>query len=465
MTAVSVLLAVSLVSGSAGASPSSLAEAVRSYTANYNAAPTASATLDAPIPSFTRQTGLPCNVCHTAFPQLTAFGRRFKLNGYTLTGLQVVTAGKEGSQSLKLDVIPPISAMAQVSVTQVKTAVPGTQNGNVAFPQQLSLFVGEAITPRIGTFIQLTYDGSDGSIGMDNADIRYANHAQLGSKDLLYGFTLNNNPTVQDVWNTVPAWGFPYNSSEVAPGPGAATLIDGGLGQQVAGLGAYAMYDDLLYAEFSVYRSAPQGGAQPPDGSSSGILHGVAPYWRAALTHSWGARSVELGTYGMSAEMYPSGVTGPYDRYTDLALDAQYEQPVGAGSFTAHATWIHERQTLNATFAAGTSANSFNTLDAVKVNGVYYTPSRIGIAAGYFSTTGTADAGLYAPSPVSGYAANSPNSAGIIGELSYMPWLNTRFGAQYVAYTKFNGGTTGYDGAGRSASDNNTLYLYTWLMF
>jgi hypothetical protein len=465
MSPVSVLLAVSLVSGAAGTRPASLAEAVRNYTASYAASPSASATADAPIPSFTRQTGLACNVCHTAFPQLTAFGRRFKLNGYTLTGLQVVTAGQAPNQSLKLDVIPPVSAMAQASVTQLKTAVPGTQNGDAAFPQELSLFVGEAITPRIGTFIQLTYDGADGSIGIDNADIRYANHAQVGTKDLTYGFTLNNNPTVQDVWNTTPVWGFPYNASGVAPTPGVATLIDGGLEQQVAGLGAYAMYDDLLYAEFSVYRSAPQGGAQPPDATSEGILHGVAPYWRAALTHSWGARAVELGTYGMSAEMYPSGVAGPTNRFTDVALDAQYEQPVGQGSFTAHATWIHERQTLDASFAAGDAANSFNTVDAVKVNGVFYTPNRIGIAGGYFSTTGSADAGLYTPGDVTGFAANSPNSAGIIGELSFMPWLNTRFGAQYVAYTKFNGGTTGYDGAGRSASDNNTLYVYTWLMF
>ena len=42
------------------------------------------------IPSFSRQTGLACNVCHTAFPMLTAFGRQFKLNAYTLTGLQTI---------------------------------------------------------------------------------------------------------------------------------------------------------------------------------------------------------------------------------------------------------------------------------------------------------------------------------------------------------------------------------------
>jgi hypothetical protein len=464
MGPVPVLLAISLASPAAAANSASLTDVVRSYTVDY-AARAATRGASTPIPSFTRQTGLACNVCHTAFPQLTAFGRRFKLNGYTMTGLQVVTAGKAENQSLKIDVIPPLSVMAQAGVTQVKTAVPGTQNTNAEFPQELSLFVGEAISPKIGTFIQLTYDGAEGSFGIDNADIRYASHAQLGSKDLLFGVTLNNSPSVQDVWNTTPVWGFPYNSSGVAPAPAAGTVIDEALGQEVAGLGAYAMFDNLLYGEFSVYRSAQQGAANPPDATSEGVLHSVAPYWRVALTHDWGAHSVEVGTYGMSAAIYPSGVGGLWDRYTDLAIDGQYEQAVGAGSFTAHATWIHERQTLDASFDAGDAANSFNTLNVVRVNGIFYTPSRIGLSAGYFSTTGTADNGLYAATPITGSATGSPNSAGIIGELSFMPWLNTRFGAQYVAYTKFNGGKTGYDGSGRNASDNNTLYLYTWLMF
>jgi hypothetical protein len=46
-----------------------------------------------------------------------------------------------------------------------------------------------------------------------------------------------------------------------------------------------------------------------------------------------------------------------------------------------------------------------------------------------------------------------------------MPWLNTRFEAQYVACSKFDGASTNYDGSGRNASDNNTLYLMVWLVF
>src|ERR1700681_1636595 len=36
------------------------------------------------LPSFARQTGQPCGTCHTDFPYLTPFGRRFKLLGYTV---------------------------------------------------------------------------------------------------------------------------------------------------------------------------------------------------------------------------------------------------------------------------------------------------------------------------------------------------------------------------------------------
>src|ERR1700730_11521732 len=38
------------------------------------------------LPLYARQTGQPCAACHTAFPELTPFGRRFKLGGYTLGG-------------------------------------------------------------------------------------------------------------------------------------------------------------------------------------------------------------------------------------------------------------------------------------------------------------------------------------------------------------------------------------------
>jgi len=441
-----------------------LDDAVRRYLREHGT----SATVHANIPSFSRQTGLACSACHTAFPHLTQFGRLFKLNGYTLTALQMVSAGDSGKRaSLKLDLIPPVSAMVMSSLTQVSKALPGTQNGTVQFPQQLSLFFGEAITPRIGTFLQVTYDPAAGTIGMDNADIRFANRATLGDKSVIYGLTLNNNPTVQDVWNTVPAWSFPYASSSVAPSPAAAAVLDGQLGQQVAGLGGYALWDNHLYGEFSLYKSAQQGANPLADTLSTNVIRGVAPYWRAFWHEQLGTRDLMVGTLGMSTTMYPTGISGARNTFTDVGFDAQFDVPIGEGKggFSAHALYLHESQHLDADVANGVAENLVNTLNTFRVNASWYTPTRVGLTASYFATSGSVDQLRYPAGAVGGSATGSPNSNGLIFELSALPWLNTRFELQYVVYNKFNGGGSNYDGFGRSAKDNNTLYLMSWVVF
>jgi hypothetical protein len=45
------------------------------------------------------------------------------------------------------------------------------------------------------------------------------------------------------------------------------------------------------------------------------------------------------------------------------------------------------------------------------------------------------------------------------------PWQNTRIGVEYTAYNRFNGGKTVYDGFGRDATGNDTLYVLAWVMF
>ena len=199
------------------------------------------------VPSFARQTGLSCNVCHSTPPELTSFGRLFKLNGYTLTGIKQIQAGESG-KNLSIDQLPPLSAMIQIADTQTSKAQPGTQNGNVQFPQQLSLFYAGAISQNMGAFAQLTYTQTDDHFTMDNADIRYADHTQLWGSDTIYGVTINNAPTVEDVWNTTSAWGFPWMSSGVAPTPAASTLLGGGLtgSGSVAGAGVYTFWDNRV---------------------------------------------------------------------------------------------------------------------------------------------------------------------------------------------------------------------------
>ena len=128
-------------------------------------------------------------------------------------------------------------------------------------------------------------------------------------------------------------------------------------------------------------------------------------------------------------------------------------------------TYIKEKQQLDGSFALGLAENPANDLKTFRLGASYYFRRTVGGALGVFSTTGSTDAIRYAPAPTFGFANNSPNSKGWMAEASYIPWQNVKLLAQYVAYQKFNGETNNYDGTGRNASDNNTLYLLGWLAF
>lgn len=411
------------------------------------------------VPSFARQTGLQCNTCHTVFPQLTPFGRQFKLSGYTLTD-----STKGHASGLQENWMPPLSFMLQVSETFTKEKQPDTQNGNVLFPDQMSLFYAGRIADKAGAFIQTTYDGVEDHFTLDNTDVRFALSRSSQGKSLSYGLTLNNNPTVQDLWNSTPAWSYPYASSGVAPAPTAATLIDGGLGQQVAGLGFFGMWNDKLYGELAFYRASQVGQPQPPGWDNEDTVDGTLPYWRVAYEHNWGEHSLEVGSYGLTADIFPSGISGSTNRYRDMALDAQYQFIGAVNSLTLHTTYIHEKQTLDAFYPVEAS-NSSNVLKTFKVDATYYRSRRYGGTMGYFSTTGDTDPLLYQPEAISGSRTGKPDTNGWIAELDYLPWENTKFSLQYTWYDKYNGTSSNYDGFGRSAGDNDTLYLNGWLNF
>jgi hypothetical protein len=407
-----------------------------------------------------------CAACHNYFPQLNSFGRQFKLGGYTLSTISTIDQkDQQGKENLKLLTTPPVSVMLQTSFSHLKEKLPDTQNDNIELPQQLSVFLSGLIAPGLGTFIQLTYDQQGAAIGIDNIDFRYARQANLFSKSLIYGFTLNNNPTVQDIWNSTPAWGYPFASSLVAPSPMAATLLEGGLAQQVAGIGTYGLFNNLLYAEFSFYRSAPQGVPDPPSTDAEMIVKGVAPYWRLALQHQWEKNYLEIGMLGLSANLYPKGIAGNTDRYTDIGFDLQFEHSVSNSTIILHSSWIREMQKLTASVDSGNVQNDKNSLNSFKIDASIYFDRGFGLTAAYFSTKGSNDPIQYSPSPVSGSRIGKPDSDGVILQVNFIPWNNTQFSLQYVINNKFNRTSSDYDASGRNASANNCLYLLTWINF
>ncbi len=426
----------------------------------------------AALPSFARQTGNACTACHVGGfgPRLTNYGRLFKLNGYVW-----------GAEEQNL---PPVAGMVVGSFTNTKKDQAGgaaTHYGdnNNATLDEASVFYAGRILPKLGAFIQATYDGIERSFALDNVDIRYADQATLAGKNVVYGVSLNNNPTVQDPWNTTPAWGYPFSSSGLAPTPGTSTLIDGGLEMQVAGLTAYALWNDLLYLEGGVYGTQPRHAQSTlgidPNGESQ--IHGAAPYWRAAVQHSVGEQYVAAGVFGLDAHIYPErDKTAGTDHVTDVGVDANYQVNLNEQStITANAVFIRESQKLGASQSLGLAANSSNTFQTFKANAGYYYNNTYGLTGGYFTSWGSKDTGLFSADPIGGSRTQKPNSTGYLVEATYTPfgkddsWLaplaNLRLGLQYVGYTKFNGAKLDYDGSGRNASDNNTMFLFAWLAF
>jgi hypothetical protein len=412
------------------------------------------------VPAFAIQTSQPCAACHVgAFgPQLKPFGRDFKLHGYV---------GNDGK-----DHGLPLAMTARTSFThtfepQAGGAAPGFKpNDNVALDIVSGFYAGK-IAAQTGAFIEVTWDGVAQQAHADNMDIRHVGEAQLFGRDLLWGLTANNGPTVSDPWNSTPVWGFPYNRSPLAPTPMAGTVLDGGLAQRVIGAGAYALWNDLLYAEIDVYKgldtkTLKATGQVPDDGNQT---RDVIPYARLALIRDWGSHHAEVGAYALTGSVLPGGnqTLGFNNRVRDIAVDGTYQfifdpAKVTSDMLSAHATFIHEDASIDAIEAPALFGTTRHSLDTVRFDVSYSFAATVTPSVQYFRTTGTTDAAYWST------PNGSPNADGMILEVAYVPWgkpdspfpnVNLRLAAQYVSYF-------GFDGSSANANRNNNFYFSLW---
>jgi len=383
----------------------------------------------------------------------------------------------------------PLSAMAVASYVHTKRAQdePPTEdakrNNNASFDEG-SIFLAGGVGSHVGGFAQVTYSGPDKAWAWDNVDLRAVGTGKIAGKDLTYGLSLNNNPTIQDSWNTLPGWGFPYTDSDYAPAPDTAPLLDGGLGQAVLGLTAYGWLDSKFYLEGGGYSTPSRGtlnffGADPND---PGKIHGIAPYGRAAFQTALGGGTFEAGAFALKAALYPDRdrSSGRSDRYTDVGLDTSWIKPVGSGTLTFNARYTHEKRSLDATCLLGMADGSIDegplsdcahgTLDEVRGDVSYYWHNVVGVTVSPFSVTGSANPFVYPDN-----RTLKPNSSGVQfqidgtpfgnGKFALAPRFNVRVGAQYTMYSRFNGAHSNFDNSGRNARDNNTLRVFTWFAF
>jgi hypothetical protein len=124
----------------------------------------------------------------------------------------------------------------------------------------------------------------------------------------------------------------------------------------------------------------------------------------------------------------------------------------------------------------GGAEHGSNTLDSIQLAATYHLGTRWGFTIEPFFTFGSRDNCVYnggscAPgtstpvlSPITGSRNGLPNNDGVTFEIDFNPWQNTRLGLQYIWYYDFNGARSNYDGFGRNASYNNTIYLFAWFV-
>jgi hypothetical protein len=435
------------------------------------------------IPLFARQTGQNCLSCHAGgqFPELTPYGRKFKLTGYTMGERDKV----------------PLAVMGVASLARVSNTTPGSGDVAADFPQNgalrfttASIFAGGKITDNLGLFAQWTWNAYDhqndqmqwvSHSSSDQFDLRYADRFIGASRDLIIGASLNNNPGVTDVWNTfnsaftsVPGYvpvanaaggaGSPFTDVPVAP-------ILQSLGPTAAGMNVYVYWNDTVYAELGAYRTANgpfsflSQGISDANMGFPAKLKGLNPYWRLALNHDWGPNSAMVGFYGITVDAYAAApdISGPTVRFRDVGIDGQYQYILDPHMISAQVSYTRERISDPNLVLAD---NDTNTLNHLRLKATYVYQAKYGASLGYASVDGSADAALY-PGDLSGatpfgFGNNTPDTRVWIPEVFWTPIQNVRIGLQYYKFTKYAGASTNYDGNGRNASDNNTLFFYVW---
>jgi hypothetical protein len=409
------------------------------------------------VPSFARQTGMACVACHIGGfgPHLTDFGIHFKLTGYTIA--------KDDEFRI------PIAGMAIASVTDTSKPSSGsdadTKNKKLSI-DQASIFLAGKLSQHAGIFSQVTYDGVAKSTSIDQAEIRFANSVMANGHSVIAGATINNNPGMSDPYNSLPAWGYPFISSAIAPAPSEATLLDGMLALRVLGVTGYTQVDGKWYGEVGTYSSISQS-AQGKLGLGTdgdpGVVHG-STYGRLAHREYFGDHSISGGITYFAANVQPDRSNPAQIGYKDIAADLHYQWRVSDRQiFSLLSNVIHEHRDMSSMVALGSSQNSKLNIFEHNIAGSYYWDNTYGLTLQRFGLTGTSDSVLYA----SGFTGASPNFGGYRIQADWTPFgkqplgkldPQIRIGMQYTMYDKF-------DGSKATASNNNNLMLFAWTLF
>ena len=393
------------------------------------------------IPAYARQTGSACADCHAGAyggggngPNLTPYGMRFKLNGYTDTddnGTKIPLAGQ-----LTETHDAPARGKSSTDLTEA------------------DLYLAGRLTDQIGGYVKVeaNYAGNDTyKTQLSNIDLRFvAKDLKLNGKDLTMGVSINNSPGFDDPIAVLPA------AVNLGPpggqGPTGTILNESSANSpadRVIGATVYGLYDKDWYGEVGTYNSLPTSTQDHLGYSIAGDPGKLSDtgYFRFAYMKDLKRRFFSVGIVGLTTRRQLPR-TGPADDLTDLGYDLTY-QFLGNRENIVQVSYanILEQRKYGSTPASPTDPSLFalprGTLHDENLSLTYTFKQSYGVQLAHLESNGTHDVvrfGLY---------GNPDTTADLFTvfwapfgkEESFTTIANLKLAATWFRFTRFNGVT------------------------
>lgn len=399
------------------------------------------------IPAYARQTGSACADCHAGAyggggngPNLTPYGMRFKLNGYTDTdgnGFKIPLAG----QLVETHTVP----------------ARGDSSTHLA---EAELYLAGRLTDQIGGYVKVEADhAAPGTYNtrLSELDLRFvAKELRLGGKDLTLGVSVNNSPGFDDPIAVLPA------TTHLGPPGGqgpTGTFLNlssaNAPAHRVIGATVYGVYDAEWYGAVGSYSSLPTStqdrlGYAP--GGDPGRIDGTG-YVRFAYMKDLKRQFFSVGVVGLATRrQLPRG--GRSDRLTDLGYDLSY-QFLGNRENIVQLSYVNilEQRRYGSTPTSQLTpwlvALPRGTLHDATLSATYVYRQSYGVQLAHLESNGTRDAARFTPHGDPDTTANllSVFWAPFGKDDSFTASANLKLAATWFRFTRFNGATENIFGA------------------
>lgn len=238
------------------------------------------------LPNFARQTGQACNACHFQhIPKLNAFGRSFKLSGYTDAAVDLIE-----DDNLSTPATAPLGFVTKLRYVQTtpkdsQDVDTGTARGEWQIPDEAALWMAGRVSPNIGYAIEFPEGWASGKVVFALPLGDFQTGLSVYATDALgpgFGMEIFNTGVLRSVRM--------FESRK-------ETIISQKIGYGVAATGL-TLYggNDMFFVAAGLW--GPQFVGEAPIDTGFNL----STYYRAAVTPSVAGMNLMVGVFGTAGE-------------------------------------------------------------------------------------------------------------------------------------------------------------------